>query len=307
MLVNFSLMDDRTGADREALEVPRVVLLARVGEAPWRGGVEQFQSTQVKVVGGSPDLAIAGNKHVFERGCYRIAARSDGAQLAVDLRLRPLSAPALASSVRLSPAGPMRWLVVPRLVADGWLEVDGKAHRINGALAYHDRNWGHFDWGGNFGWEWAVVLPDSNLVPWNLVYMRIGDRSGNQTFSKGLMLWRGENPARVFTGDQLAMEPRGMLETARFARVPPITRMLMPGAGTDVPRSFDVRARAFGDEFSMEIDHDDFIQVAIPNDGDDGLTLLSEVGGRARVSGLVGGEYIEYEGNTVMEFNHGAH
>ena len=45
----------------------------------------------------------------------------------------------------------------------------------------------------------------------------------------------------------------------------------------------------------------------MPNDGPEGLTLLSEVVGGAAVSGKIRGENIEFQGRVLAEFNHATH
>ena len=80
----------------------------------------------------------------------------------------------------------------------------------------------------------------------------------------------------------------------------------MPGSAADVPKLLEICGRVWDDELSLKIEHDDLAQVAIPNDLDDGLTLLSEPGGRARVDGVVHGERVAFNGYAVVEYNHAA-
>ena len=50
----------------------------------------------------------------------------------------------------------------------------------------------------------------------------------------------------------------------------------------------------------------DYAEVGIPNDGPQGLTLLSEATGGAEVTGRLGGENVSFRGRVLAEFNYGA-
>jgi hypothetical protein len=198
----------------------------------------------------------------------------------------------------------MRWLVVPRLVAEGEIVAGGRTFMLKDAPAYHDRNWGHFHWGESYSWEWATILPDSQSVPWSLVYMRISDGTRNQTYSQGLMVWRGANSRRVFHGEDMRLRQAGWLQQGGVLRLPRIVNLMIGGQASPVPRGLNIEARAWTDFIDATLAFEDMAQVGVPNDGPDGLTLLSEVTGAAEVTGRVGGEEMQFHGRVLMEFNH---
>ena len=116
VLINFSLMDRLSGDQYCDIEIPRVTLLTRLKDGEWNGDVEQHQPSDVTVNGGQTDLAIAGNKLHFSGDHYVIDARVARSRIVVALRFEPMIKPAVASSVRLSSSGAMRWLVIRRRV-----------------------------------------------------------------------------------------------------------------------------------------------------------------------------------------------
>lgn len=302
VLVNFSLMDRRGAAS--AKTIPRLTLLARTPSADWDGDIEQFAEGQVEFAPGHSDIRMDRSWLRILHGRYHIDAELDTRPLAVSLQLTPRVRPAIASSVRLSRDGGMRWLVVPRLTASGFVKIGSETIHIVDEPAYHDRNWGRFDWGGDFSWEWATLLPARRESPWSLVYMRIGDRFRNRCYSQGLMVWRDDQHRRTFSGRELGVRHHGLLRARNVLRVPRIVSLACPGAAVDVPRKLELCARFGGDLLEIEAELNDMAQLGLPNDGPSGLTLLSEVGGSARVSGRIQGEPVSYTGRILAEFNH---
>jgi hypothetical protein len=285
VLVNFSLMD-RLGERTRALDVARIALLV-CEDGRWDGDVEEFRADDVDARSGS------------------VAARF-GRNLRVALQARPSVAPAIASSVRLSAQGAMRWLVVPRLVASGVVQIGNRRHALGASLAYHDRNWGYFDWGGDFAWEWAAVLPEDGEVPWSLVYMRITDRARNRALSQSVIVWRNERPWKTFHGRDVEVREHGLRWQAQVLRVPRVMQLAAPGSAADAPASVSLRALSGHDVLEAELTFGNMAQIGIPNDRTSGVTLLSETSGRAHVVGRLRGEPVDYQGRVLAERNHGA-
>jgi hypothetical protein len=306
IIVNFSVMTHAASSDGEISDIPRVVILARQSDGTWNGDVAQFSKENVEVGDRPTDITIGNNRMRFDKGAYHVEVDLESAEVFTRLCFYPFARPAIASSVRLSGQERMRWLVVPRLIVEGELRVAGKDYAIRDASGYHDRNWGSFSWGADYSWEWATILPDSLSVPWSLVYMRISDEGRNRVFSQGLMVWRGDRSARVFHGDDIVIQPSGLLRQKQVLRVPRVVNLMFPGQASSIPRLIEVDGRAWGDQITLELTLKDFAQVGVPNDGPNGLTLLSEAGGRAAVSGRIGGESFDFRGGVLAEFNHAA-
>jgi hypothetical protein len=303
VIVNFSLMDRTSPSDRQVSEVPRVVLILR-REGVWDGDLVQFAPEEARIGNRPTDLTIGTNRIEFADGCYHVdvAPNSDG--LGAELRFWPLARPAIASSVRLSAGERMRWLVVPRLAAEGKVFSADGAFTVDQAPAYHDRNWGNFRWGADYSWEWATILPTSLSVPWSLVYMRISDGSRNRTFSQSLMVWRDAGSARVFHGADMSIRQCDLLTQRRTLRLPSMVNLMVPGETSNIPRTIEIAANAWSDHVSVRAELDAYAQVGVPNDGPEGLTLLSEVDGEAEVTGRIGREDIRFHGHVLAEFNH---
>jgi hypothetical protein len=306
VIVNFSLMEQTRSGDGRVHEVPRVVVMLNRSDGTWDGDITQFPAESAKIGKRRTDLIVGDNSLRFSEGTYHVDAIGEFDSLRVKLRFCPLARPAIASSVRLSGNQRMRWLVVPRLAAQGEICVRGRSYSLDNAPAYHDRNWGHFCWGGDYSWEWATILPDSLSVPWSLVYMRIGDGSRNRIYSQGLMVWRGDRSSRVFHGGDVRVKQFGLLKHQRTFRLPRIINLMVPGEASRIPSGMEINANAWSDHINLQLTLKDYAEVGIPNDGPQGLTLLSEATGGAEVTGRLGGENVRFRGRVLAEFNYGA-
>jgi hypothetical protein len=304
VLVNFSLMD-RLGERTRALDVARIALLV-CEDGRWDGDVEEFRADDVVARSGSVAARFGRNVLGFSEGAYHLDVDLPRRNLRVALQARPSVAPAIASSVRLSAQGAMRWLVVPRLVASGVVQIGNRRHALGASLAYHDRNWGYFDWGGDFAWEWAAVLPEDGEVPWSLVYMRITDRARNRALSQSVIVWRNERPWKTFHGRDVEVGEHGLRWQAQVLRVPRVMHLAAPGSAADAPASVSLRALSGRDVLEAELTFGNMAQIGIPNDRASGVTLLSETSGRAHVVGRLRGEPVDYQGRVLAERNHGA-
>lgn len=308
LLLNLSLMDHGHGdGGVPRAEVPRLTVLARSDASGWVGDVDTFAAGEIDVRGGRIDLDLGPNRLRFRRGAYELEAATASGELAASLRFEPLALPALTTSIGLSAGGYMKWLVVPRLAAHGEVRLGGRRIPLRDVPAYHDHDWGAFDWGDDFSWEWAVVLPPTLALPWSLVYMRISDRARVRVLSQGLLLWRGDAHFRTFRGRDVRVESVGFLRPPRPLRIPRVMALAAPGRALDVPRRLEARAVHGDDVLELALDLRDLAQVGIPDDTDcEGVTLLSEVRAAARVDGRVRGERLGFDGPAIVEFNHAA-
>jgi hypothetical protein len=197
---------------------------------------------------------------------------------------------------------PINWLVVPRLVASGRVQVGENVHDLDGALAYHDHNWGHFGWGCDFAWEWGYGLPDDRANPWSMVFVRLSNRAHTRAMMQGVFLWRGHREQRVFRDHELNVRHHGLLRSAHIRKVPPIMGLIYPDLATDIPAVISFDGDGDGDVVHGRFTTGEVAQVVLPNDRDLGVTVINEVSGRLTMKGRVRGEDLEIDGRAVFEF-----
>jgi hypothetical protein len=300
LLVNFSFCDDvRAGAPPGA-ELPRIVLLA-LGDA-WDGDVETFPPEAVRAGGGRIDLAFAHNRLAFRDGAFEIAVALRERPIALELRLVPLAMPAFVPNIAMLEGPPLHWVVVPRLGVEGALVAGGRAYALDGTLAYHDHNWGHFLWGHDVSWEWGFVLPDDPATPWGLTFVRLTNRARTTALAQGFFVWRGARQVRVFREDEVAVwTDLGHLRPRRILKVPRPMALVAPETVTDVPRAIAFSAAAGGDWIECRAIARDLAQVLIPSEAKLGVTIFNEVSARSTVRGRIGGEEVAFRGRSIVE------
>jgi hypothetical protein len=300
VLVNFSVLDDVRPTLRAHRELARVTLL--VHDGGWAGEVTRYPAEEVEIEGGFINARFGPNSVQFADGRYTLAARFRERAIAVDVTLEPVTMPSIVHNVRVGDGPPINWLVVPRLLANGRIIVGDRIHVIDGALAYHDHNWGHFGWGRDFAWEWGYGLPENPANPWSLVFVRLSDRAHTRCMMQGVFLWRGSCEQRLFRDHDLRVRHLGLLRSARICKVPAVMALVHPDQVTGIPRELHVEGGADGDAIEAVFRGADVAQVIVPNDRDFGVTVINEVSGRFGARGVVRGERLAIDGRAVFEF-----
>jgi hypothetical protein len=295
LLVNFSLCDDTRSEARPGAEVPRLVLLARTGT--WDGDIETYSIKDARVTPGAIELEFGESRLTFRDGVFEIDARLGERPMAVHLRLTPVTMPAFVPSIPMLDGPPLHWVVVPRLAVEGTLLCNDRTHVLDGALAYHDHNWGHFQWGHDVAWEWGFVLPDDARVPWSVTFVRLTNRARTVALAHKMLVWRGADLARVFREREVEHESDlTHLSLSRLFKVPRPLALVAPERLTDVPLAVETRAEAEGEWVTCRCEPFDDAQVLIPSDTELGVTIFNEVSGR------IGGEDLSFWCRSIMEF-----
>ncbi|MEM7152800.1 MAG: hypothetical protein AAF799_08155 [Myxococcota bacterium] len=298
LLVNYSVVDDVRSNAKEAPSLARLVYIARTDR--WQGEVEQVSRATLGL--GRIEARFDQSTLTFDGHEYHLEVRPRRGWLEADLRLEPVTVPSLIQNVDVGDGPPIHWLVVPRLHASGWVRVHDRKFELDRAPAYHDHNWGSFRWGRDFAWEWGFGLPPRADNPWSSVFVRLSDRGLTHTLMQGLFLWKGVREQRVFRGHELRITREGLLRADRVCKLPGAMGLLSPGTATDVPQRLRLRAEGRGDRVDAVFTSAEIAQVIIPNDDDDGVTIINEVAGRFELEGRVRGEAVAIEGPAVFEF-----
>ncbi|MFP2929919.1 hypothetical protein ACLESO_32940 [Pyxidicoccus sp. 3LG] len=299
-LINFSLQDDPWAVDPRRAEVARLTLLA-CGEA-WEGGMERFPEEEVHVLPGRIDARFGANTLRFDRGRYVLTVALPEHALSAELELVPTMRPLLFANHPLSSREQLSWVVVPRLEARGTITVGARTHRMERAPAYHDHNWGHFRWGGDFAWEWAHALPPDPNHPWSAVFIRMTDRRRTRVRYQTLFLWRHGGTPRIFRDSDLRLTHEGRFQPTRRLPVPPELAVLAPGLAWDLPASTELTAAQGDDTFHLHFAARELAQVITPGESESHtVSVLNELSGRVVSRGRIGGETFELEATGVYE------
>ncbi len=294
LLVNFS-------AVQEGERAFRTIVLLREDGGRWRGDIARIDPRRVAMPGGRVGLRFAESEVRFSNGRYNLRVHCEALALIAELSLVPMVIPAQTLNMEVRDGPPHNWAIIPRLCANGFIQVGDARHEVRDAPSYHDHNWGTFQWGGDFAWEWGYAIPDDPACPWCVVAVRFADRGHAQGLAQGLFLWKGARQARIFRGEQAQVSHDGLFR-GDLVKLPPVMGLLRPGAATDVPARYEMLGRDGPDELRLRFTPSEVAQVMIPNDTPSGMTIIHEVAGRFEVDGVVFGERVRFGGGGVFEF-----
>lgn len=300
MLVNFSIVDDIRARAPLGAEIGRVICMVR--DTRWDGDLDQYSAQDVSIRSGHFDARFGQCSATYANGKIRLRGALRRRPIAFDLELTPLVVPTPAFNIQLNHCPPIHWLVVPKLSAAGRVEIDGRRHHLDNAVAYHDHNWGGFPWGGDFAWEWGAGAPLADESPWTLVFVRLTDRGHLSDLTQSVFLWKGAHQHRLFRGNELRIRHEGLLRPTRVFKLPHVMAQVSPGTATDIPERLLIAASGNGDDIQCSFRCEDVGQVIIPNDRDLGVTIINEVSGALEVSGRVHGEPVAMACPAIFEF-----
>ncbi len=302
LLINLSLTNEVCGAGQVRL-VPRVIVIAH--DQKWTGAIERFDGHALDVSAELGELTVGGNRMAVLPDGYRVSINLPDNGIRAELHFASASKPFVVNNQPVGD-GRMCWLFVPRLRAEGWLRISDREHRIDGDLAYHDHNWGRFRWGDDFGWTWGTILPTGEGNPWSMVFLQMTDRGRLRCLSQALYVWHHDEPAAIFRHAAVRTRSHGLLRRAADCTLPTPMRLLLDGEVPGVPERIEITATRAGDRVHAEFRSQSYARLAQPSELSLGRsTVLCETGGKARASGTIDGQDIDFVGTGVFEFLHG--
>jgi hypothetical protein len=295
LIVNFSLSAPQHAGQPGPLL--RISCMVHQG-GQWRGTVLTTEATHIDELG----VGIS-SPHGHIRGSERTELKLDIPELDLHLDTVLVSQTAAASTSEktLGAGGQLNWIARPHLRANGDCRIGGQSRKLVDVPAYQDHNWGRFDWGGNFSWDWIVLLPHERRHP-SLVYSGISDGAVTKSQHQGMMLC-GEKPGiRVFQADELSVSRSGHLYQPNPVRVPAALGLAVPGQQSCMARQYHLEGRSRSDFLNVECVPGEPMQLLVPGSGDNqSLTIISEATGSAEVHGRINGQKLEFEATCVIE------
>jgi hypothetical protein len=302
LLVNFSLTHEASHPGSSQL-TPRVIVIAH--DERWAGGIERFDDSELDVSADLSVLTIAGNRMTVLPDGYRVVIDLPEHDIRGEFDFTSVSRPFCINNQPVGD-GRVSWLFVPRLRTDGWLRIGGREIRLEGNVAYHDHNWGRFQWGGDFGWTWGTILPSEPDDPWSLVFQQMTDRRRLHCYYQALWVWRHDEPVAIFPPAAVQTRFRGVLGRAADCTLPSPMRLVLGGEASDVPQSIEIAATRAGNTMHAQFEPQSYARLAQPSEVFlDRSVVLCETNGSARVTGSIDGEDVDFVGAGVFELLYG--
>jgi hypothetical protein len=264
----------------------------------WRGHVARSRAPRSRP--GRLDAEFDDAGMGWSAGRYTIWQRGAGVRL--EATLVPGSVPSVTHDIRLGEEGALSWCLVPRLMASGWFEHGAGRVFFENCVSYHDHNWGHFVWGGDFSWEWGCAVSDLPEDKWSVIFARMGDRARHRTTATSLFLVRDGECFRYFRNAEVRFRGEGAVDPRPAGRAPAAAALVLPDHDRDVPRFTRIEAERGCDSISCEIEAGTRGQILVPAQGDaPRVARMNEVHTRARVTGRCGGYDVKLKGPGLLE------
>lgn len=272
----------------------------------WLGATRTSQWRDDAVHPGRVLLELDRARVRQRRGGLELTAALEDPSIRVELAIELAWPPAPPARTPLGEGRFMAWVVAPCCIAKGRVVSAKGAWTLDGAVAYHDHNWGRFAWGARVGWTWAVATWTRNGAPGAVVYSDMGDRSGQAPRQRTLLVWSGGPVPAVFTGAEVVVTRQGCLRPRTVPRVPAVAGLLVPGTATGVPERLVVTGRSAAGSVELQLRPVDQAQLVVPDEDDDlGCTLIDEVHAAYALEARIGGRAWEVEGFGTLEQVHG--
>jgi hypothetical protein len=199
--------------------------------------------------------------------------------------------------------GHINWLLVPSLDVSGWIDVAGQRYDVVNARGYHDHNWGHWQWGDNFGWDWgfAAAFHDFDGETLSLVYDRTTENRGERTIEHSLAVWAGSEMICFFARRHIHLHRRGTF-AGLVRRIPGVAALIAPAQPCSVPAEIVITAREANNWMTARYCPDAAIQIGVPSEMGNGLIELNETFGSLEIAGSVAGRVFSTHRRACFEF-----
>jgi hypothetical protein len=301
LIVNFSV---RVPAGGVAPDEARLVVLAR--DDRWWGFIDEVDPGAVIAGADGREVRFPQGRTSVQADGYRVQVSSPEHDVALDLTLRPAALPMVVRRSEITPGRRLDWVVVPRLTVEGTARAGDRTRALDGATAYHDHNWGCFDWGDDYTWEWGALLAEGDGAPLSVLYSAGMNRARTRLHYEYAVVWQGAETALSASGPDVVTRWSDRHAAPASLRLPGVMALLRPRRDRDLPGSVTVEARNGPDRVEARFGVESSAEIIIPSDGDPlGSLGLHECVGAAEIDAVLGGRPVRQKGRGVFEFVRG--
>jgi hypothetical protein len=199
-------------------------------------------------------------------------------------------------------SGWISWCLVQNMSLSGEWSINDRPTTLIKVPAYHDHNWGRWNWGDDFGWEFGCFLRDPhNLDSPSLVFACTTDRS-HQHRGMPFLLADSGSARRRFSAENIKLELGGQFDLP-LHRIPGAMAALHPEmAEPRLPRTVEIRALQGSDYVSIFFIARAAAQFVTADPGIRGYSFIHEMVGEYVCSGKLLGLPFAGKGYAVFEY-----
>ncbi len=276
-LLNFAIIGNPFDRNTACVRIG----LFRTAANEIRGSIEPELADNLKVSYLDPGLAFPGVSVTYRDRCYFVKCIIEHAAAEVDLSFAIASTP-LTTLTKPFGSGFLGWTVFPRMTANGTIRLGGKRYAIKNAAAYHDHDWGRFNWGEDFGWHWGIFLEDraSGLT---LLFDQSTRGLGTPAMRSSLLVYQGERLVADCSGHDLDVEFTDVFDKAPIV-LPGVLRATHGRPSCRVPKVVTLTGRDLAkQQMVVTFTADTVVQFIAPHHRGPGETQLNQVLGNIDV------------------------
>ncbi len=291
LLINLS---ESTGPYDDA--AVRVIVMAYTDS--FHSAVEVAVPAEVSMNRARLDASYgAGTRWWWQGDHYRLIVKQPQSDVDINVRLDPLADHSMLTGVSLSARERLSWFFVPRLRATGSVSIGSHRWTLTDARAYHDHNWGRFDWGGDYSWEWVSGIGEG----WSMTSSRLLDGARSVLTSQYLH-FESDGSTATFRDAEVSTHSEGRWRAEDAPIVPGVMRLITPSSTEDVPERMHWAARRGNNSIEAVVTPMRLARLVVPSErAVDEVVVLAEVVGRIEVDGVLDGRRISGSGDALLE------
>jgi len=263
---------------------------------PWRENMVYREP--IKILDSSITIEIDGDK-------TRISLDEKQSKIQLNIKAVVEGPPILIDENTDFGSGFIGWGFIPKLMVKGNLIIGKTKFDIDKQwYCYHDHNFGQFQWGEDFGWEWIVInLKDlNNGENYQLVFDQKTDKNHSEKGFKYIFLFQKNKMKKIFLGNTLKIVWNRFTDSKIPIRLPGTMASIFSNHVTTNIDSISVHANDDRDSLEIKLDVDKSYQLIVPDNQERQCTIMEEVSGKAFVKIRIDKKTITAIGTFYGEF-----
>ncbi|MDJ0509955.1 MAG: hypothetical protein QNJ64_11950 [Crocosphaera sp.] len=243
------------------------------------------------------------NLNIIGKNCY-LEINDHHSQLAINFQGEVKATPLLITENSPFGSGFIGWGFVPSLEVSGELSIYNHSFNINpNWFCYHDRNFGRFRWGEDFGWEWFVAfLTDDKGQIFTLVLDKRTNKNHSFSGVAYIFVYQENQLIKTFLGQSLAINWQWTNSPKKPLRLPGIMASLFSERSLKMPQGLEIIASDSQDNLTLNIQFDAATELIIPENQARQYSFIEEVTGTTQMTLFIKDKVIKARGLVYAEY-----
>jgi hypothetical protein len=263
----------------------------------WQGGLNLRHLAEARFKDGRPDIRIGESRVRRRSNAYEVDCVTRDYSLELKASFTPRT-----QAVRITDlAGTMNAVIAPRGSMVGTIRCGQRAPAIlRSETAYHDHNWGLWNWGLDLGWEWGYfhqpLQKRRTKYRHSFVVGRVTNPMAQELSSERVLLvWRNDTFSQAFLGSRIDLEISGAFPHSSVVRMPGLLAALHPLDSDSIPARFCFVAIEGQDWVEVTFVTEGVLQFLFVPVAGSGVTTVAELAGNYHVKGCLRGVPFEFD------------